>query len=72
MGNCKDCLCFVPNFPKAPIGSCTELGDEILIAEHKTIVDTSEEDGCPLSCEVGENFGCINWKHNFIEDLRTK
>lgn len=72
MDTCKKCLHYIPNNETAKTGSCTQMGDEIMIADNKTIIDTLEDDLQPLSIEVGENFGCIHWEFDFIPDLKEE
>ena len=72
MENCIKCLHYIAKNEASKTGSCTKIGDEILIADNKTIIDTREEDLQPYSIEVGENFGCIHWEFNFIPDLKKE
>ena len=43
MDTCKKCLHYIANNEASKTGSCTKFGDELLIADNKTIIDTRED-----------------------------
>jgi hypothetical protein len=57
---CKECVWFIHD-EESHIGSCVMFGNKELIKKNQTVFDDLTKTKIPL-CEVGENFGCINFE----------